>query len=66
MRIYLTIRPGKWNTSIAPLQRAKTPPLQRVSAYDTKQYAGEVPVMLELWEMQSTSSLPSLPDLIWS
>ena len=28
--------------------------------YDTKQSDGEVPVMLELWGMQSTPSLPSL------
>ena len=30
--------------------------------YDTKQSHGEVPVMLELWEMQSTLSWPSLPS----
>ena len=29
--------------------------------YDTKQSDGEFPVMLELWGMQSTLSLPSLP-----
>ena len=29
--------------------------------YDTKQSNGEVPAMLELWGMRSTSSLPSLP-----
>ena len=33
--------------------------------YDTKQSDGEVPVMLELWEMQSTPSLPLLPGLLW-
>ena len=33
--------------------------------YDTKQSDGKAPVMLELWEMQSTTSLPSLPDLLW-
>ena len=32
---------------------------------DTKQYNGEVPVMLELWEMQSTLSLPSLERPLW-
>ena len=38
-------------------------PLQRVYwIYDTKQSDGEVPVMLELWRMQSTSSLPLLPS----
>ena len=31
--------------------------------YDTKQSDGEVPVMLELWEMQSTLSLPLLSGL---
>ena len=29
-------------------------------AYDTKQSDSEVPVMLKLWGMQSTPSLPSL------
>ena len=33
--------------------------------YDTKQYDGEAPVMLELWEMQSTSLLPSLAGPLW-
>ena len=30
-------------------------------AYDTKQSDGKVPVMLELWGMRSTPSLPLLP-----
>ena len=29
--------------------------------YGTKQSDGEAPVILELWEMQSTPSFPSLP-----
>ena len=33
--------------------------------YDTKQSDGEVPAMLELWGMQSTPSLPSLPGPLW-
>ena len=33
--------------------------------YDTKQPDGEVPIMLELWGMRSTPSLPSLPSLLW-
>ena len=33
--------------------------------YDTKRSDGEVPVMLELWGVQSTSSLPSLPGPLW-
>ena len=35
------------------------------AGYDTKQSDGEVPVMLELWGMQSTSSLPLLPGPFW-
>ena len=34
--------------------------------YETKQSDGEVPVMLELWGMRSTPSLPSLPGPLWS
>ena len=30
-----------------------------------KKSDGEGPVMLELWRMQDTPSLPSLPDLLW-
>ena len=33
--------------------------------YDTKQSDGEVPVMLKLWGMRSTPSLPSLPGPLW-
>ena len=33
--------------------------------YDTKQSDGEVPVMLELWEMWSTPSLLLLPAPLW-
>ena len=33
--------------------------------YDTKQSDGEVPVMLELWGMQSALSLPSLLGPLW-
>ena len=32
--------------------------------HDTKQSNSEVPVMLELWGMRSTTSLPSLPGLL--
>ena len=34
--------------------------------YDTKQSDDKVPVILELWGMWSTSSLPSLPGPLWS
>ena len=33
--------------------------------YDTKQSDGETPVILELWGMGSTPSLPLLPDPLW-
>ena len=33
--------------------------------YDTKQSSGEASVNLELCGMQSTPSLPSLPDPLW-
>ena len=34
-------------------------------AYDTKLSESDVPVMLKLWGMQSTPSLPSLPGPPW-
>ena len=37
------------------------PHLNKCPGYDTKQSDGEVPVMLELWEMQSTPSLQIAP-----
>ena len=39
--------------------------LNECSGYDTKQSDVEVPVMLELWGMRSTPSLPSLPGPLW-
>ena len=33
--------------------------------YDTNQSDGEAPLMLELWGIQSTHSLPSLPCPLW-
>ena len=38
-----------------------TPPHECPGGYDTKQSDREVPVMLELWGMQSTPLFPSLP-----
>ena len=53
-------------TNIFPMMICKgLPPPQRVSLYDTKQSDEEVPVMLELWGMQNTSLLPSLPGFLW-
>ena len=40
-------------------------PTQLVSCSDTKQSDGEVPAMLELWEMRSTPLLPSLQGPLW-
>ena len=34
--------------------------------YDIKHSDGKAPVILELWRMQSTSSVPSLPDPLWA
>ena len=48
----------------ASLQRGKTTP-QQFPGYDTKQFDSELPVMLELWAMLSTPSLPSLLDSLW-
>ena len=48
----------------ASLQRGKTR-LNECSRYNTKQSDGEVPVILELWEMQSTPLLPSLSGQLW-
>ena len=53
---------GLQNTPTASLQRSKTP----WTSVLNKQSDGEVPLMLELWGMQSTSSLLSLPDPLWS
>ena len=49
--------------TIASLHRGKNLP-NECPGYDTKQ--SEVPVMLELWGMWSTPSLPLLPGPLWS
>ena len=40
-------------------------PINECPGYDTKQSDGEVPIMLKLWRMQSTPSLPLLPGPLW-
>ena len=40
-------------------------PTNEYPGYDTKQSDGEVPVMLELWGMQSIPSLPLLRGPLW-
>ena len=42
------------------------PPPNECPAYDTKQSDREIPVMLELWGMWSTPSLPLFPGPVWS
>ena len=56
-------RLGLQNRLTASLQRCKTP-RKECPGYDTKQSAGEASVMQELWGMQSTPSLPSLPGTL--
>ena len=40
-------------------------PPNKCPVYNTKQSDGEVPVILELWGMWSTSSLLLLPSSLW-
>ena len=47
------------------LCRGVNPTRQWVFWYDTKQSYGEVPIILELWGMQSIPSLPLLPGPLW-
>ena len=56
---------GLQNTLKASLQRGKTPSMCFFNMTLNKQSDGETPVMLELWGMQSTSLLPSLPGPLW-
>ena len=55
--------PVSWGCRMQPqhLCRGVRPSPNECPGYDTKQFDGEVPVMLELWGMQSTPLLPSLP-----
>ena len=57
----LKLLPSRLNTLTTSLQKDKTPPLNDCPGYDTKQSDAEVPVMLELWRIRGTLSLPSLP-----
>ena len=48
------------------LSRGVRPPTtNECPEYDTKQSDGEVPAVLELWGMRSTSSLPLLQGSLW-
>ena len=59
--------PVDWGCRIHQLHlcRGVSPPLNECPGYDTKQSDGEVPIMLELWGMQSTPSLSLLPGPFW-
>ena len=56
-----------WGWTIHQLHLCKggEPPPNGCPRYDTKQFDGDVPVMLELWGMQSTPSLPLLSGPLW-
>ena len=58
--------PVSWGCRIHRLHlcRGPTPP-NKCPRYDTKQSDGEVPLTLDLWEMWSTPSLPSLLGPLW-
>ena len=47
------------------LYRGVRHPPNECPGCDTKQYDGDVSVMLELWEMRNPPILPSLPDPLW-
>ena len=57
-------RLGLQNTTTSSLQRGKTPP-NECPVNDTKQSDCKALVILELWGMWSTPSLPSLPGQLW-
>ena len=63
---YLVQNTTFWGCRIYQLHlcRGGNPPNECL-AYDTKQSDGEVPVMLGLWGMQSTPSLPLLSGPLW-
>ena len=60
LEVILPSRMGLKNTPTTPLQRGKLSP-NECPGYNTKQSDSDVPMMLELWGMQSASSLPLLP-----
>ena len=65
-RNILIIQPswlGLQNTPTASLKKGKTPPPNEYHVYDTKQFDGEVPVLV-LWRISSPSSLPLSLNLL--
>ena len=57
--------PVGWGCRIHQLQLCRGVTPHESPGYDIKQSDGEVPLMLELWGMQSTPSLALLPGLLW-
>ena len=69
-RVLVSVRvsPVDWGCRIhwLPLCRGiRLPPLHKCPGYDTKQSDSEASVMLEVWRMWSTPSLPLLPGPLW-
>ena len=64
---FISFCPIGWGCRIHQLFLCKMVPLplNKCPGYDTKQSDGEVPVMLELWGIQSTPSLPFPPGPFW-
>ena len=59
-----TLCPVDWGCRLHLCKGVRSP---KCSGCDTKQSDGEIPVMLELWGMWSTPSLPLLPgSLAWN
>ena len=56
--------PVGWGCRIHQCRGVRPPP-NECPGYDTKESDGEVPMMLELWGMQNTPSLPLLPGPLW-
>ena len=59
--------PVSWDCRIHRLHLCRwvKPRPNECPEYDIKQFNAEVPVMLKLWRMQSTPSLPLPPGLLW-
>ena len=67
-RTNIFLYPVDWGCKIHRLHlcRGVRPPTpNECPRYDTKWSDGEVPMMLELWGMQSAPSLPLLPGPLW-
>ena len=60
-------RPVNWGCRIHILLLCSSiqPPSNECNRYNTKQSVDEVPIMLELWGMWTTPSLPSLSGPLW-